>query len=450
MASAVIGRALMRGADAIALHVSMAEGTVVVGDDAPTLGSRATLEQLFGLPALRDGDALVILDLEEGDAPPDEFADALLALLGAEPRPLARSGRPLWLRASQDRSAYRDAILARAAASHPLVAPYLRAHQRFDVAAIADPASFRARVDAEVVGPGLDGVVLDHRSANLFFGIGYARSLGLGVTVEAIGPVDGDVVVASLREEVDAIDARYRVDYARAVVEEVNAVLYANASGQTQRTDAELFRNDARGSVTELRPFDVAPTATSYGSPSLATEPAGAPLFGDVFAFAGAEMLLAWDEDVPPARGLLVTAAVWLHALSDAAILTKAERGAWVLEVTGGGPSFAVGDGPVYARQTYPGTGGAHRIGDVSTGASYFLVGVWLPSGSLRLFINGEPVGAAVSAPAMTLTDVPIAIGADPQAAEPTGARLYLDGDIQQAMVADWVGSPAGPGDFND
>jgi hypothetical protein len=50
----------------------------------------------------------------------------------------------------------------------------------------------------------------------------------------------------------------------------------------------------------------------------------------------------------------------------------------------------------------------------------------------------------------MTLTDVPIAIGADPQAAEPTGARLYLDGDIQQAMVADWVGSPAGPGDFND
>ncbi|MCC6876780.1 MAG: hypothetical protein IT378_20925 [Sandaracinaceae bacterium] len=452
-----VARALARGADGIEIRISYAAGELVVGDDpaSPSVPTgRVSLAELLGTAELTASDAIVVLDVRENDHDPSAFADAVLDALDARPD-IARNGRPLWVRTTQARAAYASAIRQRANDS-PFVRPYLRFHVAFEASALASTSAFAAAVDAERAG-GADGVMLAPDSPNLVFGTGYARANDLAVTIGWIEPGGGDVLVGALREEADALSSRYRVDRARTIVEERNTVLYVSPSREVDDTQLRLHRAD---SITDLQTRPVARAATSslYGTPALATPGPAGPLFGPALSFdrAALQALDTWDADIPAGRRLLIAAAVRLNDLEDQVILTKAQTSGWVLEVKrdAGFPmpslDLAVHDGTGFVRHRYPVTGGSHPIGDVRTDRAYLLIGVWDASDRLTLYIDGVAVAGAPVATAIAPNDVPIFVGADPEAIEPTGARFYLSGQIEVAAVLDWIGAPAGPGEIND
>jgi cysteine-rich repeat protein len=300
-ARATLERALARGADLVQLDAASIRGTLIASrTDEPAQGPRPTLESLLDTDALLKSDALVVLDVAEqaglpASARPEDFAEALFALLDARPA-LARNGRPFWVRTDVERLSYLKAV-HEAAAHHVVTGPYVR----FLVEDAGGPvhdvyAPFQPGADAPFLldADFVDAVSLDYRLPDLPYRLERARQAGRAVVLAGVGgpgaPSYGEAILPALRELVDVVFTTYRVDQARELLSEGNTQAYfdarsivsAGAALQVQRVlpsgarDALPMEYTAQGGAAPLRIARSESTELRLLPPYLLVDQAGA------------------------------------------------------------------------------------------------------------------------------------------------------------------------------
>ncbi len=456
-----IATALSRKADFVELDVASIGGTLYVSHDDPTTpGSRPKLADVLADSQFRQSSAMVFAEIKESDLAPADFASALVGALDAR-RQFAHNGRWLFLRASDSKISYLTA-LKQELSRRPFLQPYVKLSVLYDKGFGANPKTAQDRLEREVVTSGFHAVEFHFQDDNLFSLIEYARAKQMLTAVYTIPASFGDVFLAAMRDEVDILTTDYRVDYARSAVGDKNAVGYLSAAGLESGASI-LVRRHTGSLVDQSRTLGLPATASSFGSPAFVRNGAGAPLFGGLLAFSGADQqaLQVASADSEIQAGVLVTAVVTLGSLeagqTTQAILNKAQTGGFALEVGGGssGPSLRFGAWPVgataYTYHTYPAAGVPAPASDacaeagqftapLTTGKSYFLIGAYHGNGGVYLWINNQCAAVPVTrvTGALAPADVPILLGADPEPDEATGARYHFTGRIQQAQTQLW------------
>jgi hypothetical protein len=260
----------------------------------------------------------------------------------------------------------------------------------------------------------------------------YAQSLNLGTNAWTIPTSAGEVFVATLRDEVDAITCDYSVSLARQVIKDNNGLLYMNAWNQAAGSAPTWYRTSA---AVEL------PLANALKAPSLVDLGLGKPLFGSALLFKAADGLFAetYDGDNDPSGGYLVSAVVQFDettpSQADTAVLIgKANAGSFSLELYK--PTnvlrFGVHVNGGYQYATYP-------TSKLTTTQSYVVTGAYDGDGGVWLWVNNDATSSTTAGPfsaGVTQNDSPILVGADPEVGSP---RFYFSGKIQTALVQKWA-----------
>jgi hypothetical protein len=266
----------------------------------------------------------------------------------------------------------------------------------------------------------------------------------------------GEAFIAALREDVDEITAEYRIDQARAVVEDANTHAYLNASACASAADTTVtvHRNLGGGPETTAIPVNVAPTASAHGTPGLQYDPPGEDRFGcslDFRSSAGMTQRAVNLGTHPPAanEGFLVTAYVNFDVLGSLsgtmALLNSAEAGGFALELYDDGTTtvlrFGVHVNGAYRYHAYDvaATGLAAPNAALNGTDGYLLVGAYDGDGGVYLWIDNAVVGnGGTHTGGVTASGQPTLGGADPQPADALGARFFFDGLIQVLGVQAW------------
>lgn len=460
-ALAKISTALTRKADVIELDVADIAGTLHASQmDLAAPATRPLLSALIADEKIASAQALVSLEIVEGDLTPAAFATALLDLLDAN-RSVIKNGRPLLIKGLDGQLPYLKAIKS-AASSYPFIAPYLR--YWVDYASRSKIADWQTEIETEVVANGLHGVSFAHQSQNLFGAIGYALSKGLGVGLfDVPGPGFGEVVIAGMREDVDLIATGYRVDQARALVSATTCAGYLNARTLTGVGDPLIIRRNTTGAASnQTQTLGEAETATSYGEPAWYAFGLGQDLVGGVLNFgAGTRALVLSDLDPNPDGGVLVTAVVNLpdpNGLDEGEVQTlvaSTDNAGFGLVLANPADAvpvlrFSVRVGSAYYNHDYPVAGGnalscsAGASGvftaPLNGGDSYVLTAHYDGTRGPFLFINHQCAGAAPAAVSggIVASEAPTLLGADPQPNSVPNARSYFRGHVQQAQLQLW------------
>jgi cysteine-rich repeat protein len=304
--ASALERAVARGSDLIALSVASVGGELRVSpQDTATAAGLPRLADVLALPALRDGDALVLLDLVENEprladaVTPVQLADALREAFAQAPT-LARNGRPLLVRTSLGNRGYLSA-LRDALAEAPELAPYVRYVLRDPEGPIAELyAPDALSPDAPLV-PSLDfvdAVSFGYAAPDLPNRITLSRRAGRAVIIEGVpgsGAQHGHALISALRDQADVIVTRYQPDRAQALVRLENRSLYFDAASlRAGATSTPLWHDSAGGAKTVEQDLaeiggPLVGTATPSGAlaPALAFNPGAPTRYLEVSADAG-------------------------------------------------------------------------------------------------------------------------------------------------------------------
>ncbi|MBU1242794.1 hypothetical protein KJ612_06310 [Myxococcota bacterium] len=446
--------AISRRADLIELDLADALGTLCVNHgDLDDCTGHPTLVSLLDDPTFADADAMLFMEIKEGTADPDAFAVALLDILDAR-RKFVRNGRPVFIRSFAALSRYLEAIKARLP-EYPFIKDYFRFSVLYSRNAIAEVAAFHTELARVRDTLGYDMVEFEYRQKNLPGLTMYARSLDLGTGVYTIPGSFGEAFIAALRHEVDQITAEFRADYARAVISETNLLAYVNAAGCTSAADSTVavLRNNTGTAQSTPVTVGVAPTASAFGTPPLWYDGPGEDRFGCSMDFRSSQgitgrALPLGATSSQNTQGFFVTAYVNFDALSltgTHAIVNNAEAGGFALELYGDGATtvlrFGVNIGGTYRYQSYN-VAATGLPGNAALNGTdgYYLFGAYDGDGGVYLWIDQEALGSGGTFTGnVTTSSQPALAGADPQPSEPTDARFFFDGLIQQVSVLDWI-----------
>lgn len=465
-----ISHAVNRGADFIEIDVSDIGGLLFATHvDAASAEQRPTLAAILDNITFKASDAMLMIEIKEGDVLPEIFADQLLSVLNAN-RDFVRNGRPVIVKAFDDKLNYVTAV-KHSASNYPFIEHYIRYWLLYS--SRNNIANWQTEIKKEVIDTGLDGVEVDYRSENIFGVLTYARSFGLGTGIWTLpGPLFGEVSIAAMREDVDLMISEYRVDYARDIIEAHNCAAYFNSYPLTPISSTiPVLYNNSGTAVSVDRLLNIEPSPTAYGSPSVVRWDIGKAMFGGILNFQDdARAIGLFDFEAGNDEGFLVTAVVTLGDTTPpngqtVALLNKSQQGGFVLELHtfSEGKSvlrFGVYVGGNYIYHSYPVEGGsASAVNGGDNGIftaplnetdAYFLTGAYDGDGGVYLFINNKCAGAARPAISGGVTESGVAsiAGADPEASESTQARYYYDGYMQQASIQLW-GDHSGQG-IND
>ncbi len=429
----LIHAAQANGADLIELDVKSEDGVIYVDHDDEGTNTGAHLSAVLSDPALLAGDQVLFVEIKE-KTPDGAFIHQLLSLFAGTT--YARPGRALVLRSFNDIRA--NLKLAQAALDTPAflgLRPWVKLNELFGKNQAASIAAAQQLIRQASLD-GFAGVEFHYQDRDLFGKLGFARSLGLGINVWTIPVSLGEVFVASLREEVDAITVDYPVDLARSVVQDSNLLTYMNTRRLKGTRKSVGWFNRAGQSRQ-------APVNQS-GAPTFSVWDAGQDLYGGVLTFdaMGQESVALNDADNRPAQGYLVSAVVNFDDLSlssgeTVAILSKADSGGFALELHN-----PVGlEATVLRFGVYVGGGyvyGTVPASKLNTTDSFVLTGCYDGDGGVWLFVDhssadltkGSAKGGVVQ------NDSPVRIGADPQGAAAT--RFHFSGKVQQIQVQTW------------
>ncbi len=445
-----LGTGLLRGADVLDLDVVRVGETLYLAHlDSATAVGLIPLASVLSDARLQNSDALLAFEVVEDDSDPNAFARSLLALLDSHSL-IVRNGRPLLLRARDNRLKFLDAIWHEAGADHPLVSPYLR-YLVDDLNPQTPSASFSF----------VHGLLFDFRTPNLFKRLGEARAKHLGTGVFNVpGPGHGEIVMAALRDEVDLFLTDYRAEEAKQVLRDQADGAYVNSRAQIAGMPLTVQRVES-GQVTVLsRGLNLAPSAT-FGTPRLMSF---IPPFGGVLDFwTGDRALSLSDTPIQGAAkgGILVSSMVVLPDLSSIAqnerrtLLSSGDSKGFTLALTRGSGtdiqlSFSVNVAGMDRIHSYPAAGGSGTACSSKNGSfvealvpdrAYWLVGAYDGDGQILLFIDGRCAGSVpVSATgAITNATSPPLLGATPDATASLKARAFFQGFAQHAQVLQWL-----------
>lgn len=257
-ALAALKRALAAQSDVLAIGVALVGGELrVTAEDASAPAGLARLADVLADAVLRDGDALVLLDLVESEprlpdlAAPAALAEALRDVLLGAPS-FARNGRPLLVRTTLSNGAYLSA-LREALADAPELAPYVRYVLRDPEGPVADFYALDAlSSDAPLVPalPFVDAVTFSYGAPELPNRITLSRRAGRAVIVEGVPASDsehGHALITALRDLADLFLTRYPAERARARVSLADHALYFDGHGLSQGDPALQVWHDASG-----------------------------------------------------------------------------------------------------------------------------------------------------------------------------------------------------------
>jgi hypothetical protein len=377
--------------------------------------------------------------------PASQFAAALVTELARHPA-LASNGRPLWIVAPVERSAYLDAIEA-AAASQPFLRGYLRYWLRYPSSSPA-PGTWYDEL-ATAAQSGRYGVLLHFQSENLMGAVVHAHTVGLAVGIYGVpGPGHGDAVMASLREDVDFISTDYHVGRARTLVQAADVIAWFNAADADCVSGGELVvhQNDedvAGGlSIAWQRELGVAATSTKYGSPELSQLPSGDSLAGRALRYAGSEIL---DLYTLPTSQVLMTATARPTGTRLGILITGHNPFVWgnstaLQSIAGLGSQRTItyANTQAAADNTCSSANGKFT-GKLDATSSFVVSYVYDTTVGGALLINGGCAGSHVAdGPATSIDTRKWYVGGIGETTDPLGGFYFFEGFIQQVMIAHW------------
>ena len=420
------------GADLIELDIKSEGGVLYVDHNDEGTVEGAYLEDVLADPALRAGNQILFIESKETQADP-AYVSSLLTSLVANGYGCA--GRPVVIRAFNN--IRQNLILTRTALRDPAfraLRPWVKLNELFSKNQVASIATFQQLI-AQSCQDGFQGVEFHYQDSNLFGKIVFARSLGLGVNLWTIPVSLGEVFLAGLREEVDALTVDYPVDKARQVVEDKNLLVYLN-SWPRDGDEGTVLWSEGGGALRE------APT-DQPGTPAYKFLDVGEELFGGVLELdAGKrEVVTFYDADNLPGEGYLITAVVNFDDLELAdgktsAILSKADSGGFALELHN-----PIGSGTTVLRfGVYVGgyVYGSVPASLLNTTDSFLLTGGYDGDGNVWLWVDHsiDSLTKGQAQGGVGLNDSPVLLGADPQGTE--SSRFHFSGKVQQVQVQAW------------
>jgi len=254
----LIHAAQQGGADLIELDIKSEGGILYVdhNDEGTTEG--AHLGAVLADPALRAGDQILFIESKETHADEDYVAQLLSNLVE---NGYGTAGRPVVIRSftniRNNLTLTRDALED---ASYDSLRPWVKLNELFNKQQAPSLALFESLI-SQSSRDGFHGVEFHYQDSNLFPKIAHAHGLGLGVNLWTIPDSLGEVFVAALREEADALTVDYPVDKARAVVEDSNLVEYMRRKNQSTVTRRTIENQIAAGyfvtAVVRFRNLDL-------------------------------------------------------------------------------------------------------------------------------------------------------------------------------------------------
>ena len=420
------------GADLIELDIKSEGGVVYVDHDDKGTTQGAYLKDVLADPALRSGDQILFIESKETQA---DLAYIYKLLTHLAVNGYARPGRPVVIRSFNNIRL--NLTLTRVALRDPAfraLRPWIKLNELFSKNQVASIATFQQLI-AQSRQDGFHGVEFNYQDSNLFGKIVYARSLDLGVNLWTIPVSLGEVFVAGLREEVDALTVDYPVDKARQVVQDRNLLLYLNAWPGDGSLGTVQW-SDGTGALREA-------LTGQPGTPDYSSWPVGEDLFGGVLDLEASkqEIVTFYDADNVSWQGYFITAVVNFDdlALADgetSAILSKADSGGFALELHN-----PIGSGTTVLRfGVYVGgyVYGTVPASVLNTTDSFLLTGAYDGDGGVWLWVDhssdnltkGQAIGG------VGLNNSPVLLGADPQFW--ASSRFHFSGKVQQVQVQRW------------
>lgn len=424
------------GADLIELDIKEHNGAVQVDHNDAGSANGALFASVIGDAALKAGDQILFIESKETTRHETYVRNVLETLMA---HGYATPGRPVVFRAFDNVS--HNIEVARDLLAQPefaTIRPHVRLHVLFSQGDGNNIATLQNRIKG-VKDKGFHGVEFHYQTANLFSALKYAESLDLGINLWTIPISVGEVYIASMRDEVDALTVDYPIAKARQVVLDDNGLVYLNAwDTPASSTNITWFaKNSSVSSTMSLTPSN---------RPSLVEMGPGQSLFGSTLRFFGGQAIPLYDADNDPNAGFLVSAVVRFDRTippdgETDVIVGKAEYAGFSLELfnpTGGGSGDAVlrfgvrVDGK-YHYAKYPAS-------KLQIGPSYLITGAYDGNGDVWLWVNNS--AADTDKPGtlnegVAQNDVPITIGADPQG--DGSVRYHFNGYVQMALVQKWA-----------
>lgn len=297
------------GAKAIRLPVAHVSGKVVVASaDAVGFTNPLLLEDVLEIPALAESTALLVLELVEVDNP-SELARLLLQVLDAR-RGVVRNGRPLVVQGKVQSLSHLKQV-EEAAAREGAVAPYLRYWLSDDVGDVTGAGLYTAGGKIKPDYQFVHAVTFSFKAPSLFQRIARARAAGLSAIVDGIpGPGHGEIVLASLRDEVDGLSTRYQIAQARGLVTQQDHVSYLSIR-ESSITNTKVYFDEG-GRLSAVQPqLGRSASGTQFpvtaGAPSLVS---GIGTIGPALAFRPEHKLVLKPQLETLTPGMLVSLAV--------------------------------------------------------------------------------------------------------------------------------------------
>lgn len=407
------------GADLIELDLKAEGGVVYVDHNDAGTTTGAVFSSVVADNALKTGSQLLYIEFKE-TLEDESYVRSVLTSLKSNG--YAKAGRPVMLRAF--RAVSHNLIVARrllATADFVAMRPYVRLQVLINATAAA--------VD-EAKAEGMHGVEFQYQSASLFGALDYAKSLDLGTNLWTIPTSMGEVFLASLRDEADALTTDYPLDRAKSVVIDKNGLLYFNASEQG-------------ASATSYYRTSSLAASTLTGNASTAVLGAGSSLFGSTLVFSAAQSRYAgtYDAVTGATDGYLVSAVARfdqpiIASNTTSVLIGKAQTGGFSLELYNDGTGtvlrFGVFVSGTYRYATYPAS-------KLSTSQSYIVTGAYDGDGGVYIWVNNaltDSTSGGSFTGGVTPSSVPVLLGADP---ETTGQRYYFSGSLRSALVQRWA-----------
>jgi hypothetical protein len=430
----IIAAAIAKKADLIELDIYEHKGVIRVHhNDGEAAGP--TLGNVLANSTLKSADQLLFIEIKESQ-PTKEFIGDVLDLI--QEHGYARYGRPAIIRTFNSKIAnisYAKELLTQN--KYADIAPYIRLHVLFSKNEKSSVESMQDLI-LNVSYSKYHGVEFNYQNKNLFGLLAYAKSKGLGIALWTVPVSMGEVFVANVRNEVDAIIVDYPIDKAREVVEEPNGLIYLNVWDQTNNGSLiTYYRKNNKTNYTF--------TAGSGTNPVLKNSAKGEDLFGGYLQFTKnmKQYLKFYDADNDAAYGYFLTVVVNFDALSIAngdtnSIIAKTDGGSFALELYRAGPftptvlRCAMHVNGSYHYASYP-------VAYLNDTDSYFVTCAYDGDGKVRLWINNSDSSVSESSSVkggVTLNNSPVLMGADPQGA--TAQRFHSSIKVQQMSLQKW------------
>lgn len=428
-----IKEAQAKGADLIELDIIEVDDVIRVANKDSQISYGAVLKDILQDEDLRKSDQVLFLEIKETKLTSDRFMWLLLNDL--KNYGFAQKGRPVVLRAFED-----DARIDHLKEVQDLLNGYfnrMKPHVR--LSALINPtlaentSDFQNRIK-KVAEMGFEMIEFNYNTQNLMAHIAYAREMGLAVGLWKIPENLGNILLSSLRDEVDAFSVTYDVKKACNVVKQNNALFYLNAYRKEFVNNDELSFYQNKDELQSL--------SLSHGNaPALKRNGIMNGDMGNALVFQKGQINFVQSQDIEnlPKKGYFVAAAVKFDNLDledgqRSVIIGKSNDKDFTLELfnrEGNMPTvlrFGVRVNREYHYSFYP----AEHL---DTKQTYLIIGAYDSDGSVELWVNQDMTGLkmAHTRGAVITEKSPVVVG---NGVDEKNAGFM--GKIQMALVQFW------------